>query len=95
MKGTVNTDVILRAILPTANSGLTRGGLLSRRRRRSSLLPKTANIPSRDPAVNINPDVARKVSGSHNPGFGSRSGSAGGIDKPYGNALALVQFTSE
>jgi phosphate butyryltransferase len=59
MKGNVNTDVILRAILDR-ESGLSRGGLLSNitvfeapKQRRLMFLS--------DPAVNINPDAARKV----------------------------------
>ena len=59
MKGTVNTDVILRAILDR-DAGLTRGGLLSNITVFESPTEKRLMFLS-DPAVNINPDVARKV----------------------------------
>ena len=59
MKGTVNTDVILRAILDREN-GLGRGGLLSNITVFESPTEKRLLFMS-DPAVNISPDVARKV----------------------------------
>jgi phosphate butyryltransferase len=59
MKGTVNTDVILRAILDR-ETGLGRGGLLSNVTVFESPTQKRLLFMS-DPAVNINPDVARKV----------------------------------
>ena len=59
MKGNVNTDVILRAILDR-ESGLGRGGLLSNITVFELPAEKRLMFMS-DPAVNINPDVARKV----------------------------------
>lgn len=59
MKGTVNTDVILRAILDR-ETGLGRGGLLSNISIFESPTQKRLLFMT-DPAVNINPDVARKV----------------------------------
>jgi phosphate butyryltransferase len=59
MKGTVNTDVILRAILDR-DAGLTRGGLLSNITAFEFPAEKRLMFLS-DPAVNINPDVGRKV----------------------------------
>jgi len=59
MKGTVNTDVILRAILDKEN-GLGRGGLLSNVTVFESPIERRLMFMS-DPAVNINPDAARKV----------------------------------
>ncbi|MCE5267977.1 MAG: hypothetical protein LLG00_08835 [Planctomycetaceae bacterium] len=59
MKGSVDTSVILRAILDRDN-GLGRGGLLSNVTLFESPIQKRLMFMS-DPAVNINPDVARKV----------------------------------
>ena len=59
MKGTVNTDVSLRAILDR-DAGLSRGGLLSNVTAFESPTEKRLMFLS-DPAVNINPDVGRKV----------------------------------
>jgi phosphate butyryltransferase len=59
MKGTVNTDVILRAILDR-DAGLSRGGLLSNITVFESPTEKRLMFLT-DPAVNINPDAARKV----------------------------------
>ncbi|MEN6452576.1 MAG: phosphate acyltransferase [Thermoguttaceae bacterium] len=59
MKGAVGTDVILRAILDR-DHGLGRGGLLSNVTVFESPMQKRLMFMS-DPAVNINPDVARKV----------------------------------
>jgi phosphate butyryltransferase len=59
MKGNVDTDVILRAILDR-DTGLGRGGLLSNISVFESPTQKRLLMMS-DPAVNINPDVARKV----------------------------------
>jgi phosphate butyryltransferase len=59
MKGSVNTDVILRAILDR-DAGLTRGGLLSNITAFEWPKEKRVMFLS-DPAVNINPDVGRKV----------------------------------
>ncbi len=59
MKGAVNTDVILRAILDREN-GLGRGGLLSNITVFESPTEKRLLFMS-DPAVNISPDVARKA----------------------------------
>jgi phosphate butyryltransferase len=59
MKGTVSTDVILRAILDR-ETGLGRGGLLSNISVFESPTQKRLMMMT-DPAVNINPDVARKV----------------------------------
>ena len=59
MKGTVNTDVILRAILDR-ESGLSRGGLLSNITAFEYTAQKRLMFLT-DPAVNINPDVGRKV----------------------------------
>ena len=59
MKGTVGTDVILRAILDR-ETGLGRGGLLSNITVFESPTEKRLMFMS-DPAVNINPDVGRKV----------------------------------
>jgi phosphate butyryltransferase len=59
MKGTVNTDVILRAILDR-DSGLSRGGLLSNITAFEFAAERRLMFLT-DPAVNINPDAARKV----------------------------------
>jgi phosphate butyryltransferase len=59
MKGSVNTDVVLRAILDR-DHGLSRGGLLSNVTVFESPTEKRLLFMT-DPAVNINPDVARKV----------------------------------
>jgi phosphate butyryltransferase len=59
MKGTVNTDVILRAVLDREH-GLGRGGLLSNVTVFESPTEKRLLFMS-DPAVNISPDVARKA----------------------------------
>jgi phosphate butyryltransferase len=59
MKGTVSTDVILRAILDR-DTGLGRGGLLSNVSLFDSPNEKRL-IMMTDPAVNISPDLARKV----------------------------------
>ncbi|HLA84860.1 MAG TPA: phosphate acyltransferase [Thermoguttaceae bacterium] len=59
MKGSVNTDVVLRAILDR-DHGLSRGGLLSNVTVFESPIEKRLMFLT-DPAVNINPDVARKV----------------------------------
>jgi phosphate butyryltransferase len=59
MKGNVGTDVVLRAILDR-EKGLTRGGLLSNVTVFDSPIHHRLMFMS-DPAVNINPDVGRKV----------------------------------
>jgi phosphate butyryltransferase len=60
MKGTVNTDVILRALL-NRDTGLSRGGgLLSNITVFESSTEKRLLFMT-DPAVNITPDLARKV----------------------------------
>jgi len=59
MKGSVNTDVVLRAILDR-DRGLGRGGLLSNVTVFESPTDKRLLFMT-DPAVNINPDLARKV----------------------------------
>ncbi len=59
MKGTVGTATILRAILDR-ETGLGRGGLLSNITLFDSPIEKRLMFMS-DPAVNINPDVGRKV----------------------------------
>jgi phosphate butyryltransferase len=59
MKGTVSTDVILRAILDR-DTGLGRGGLLSNISLFDSPTEKRILMMT-DPAVNISPDLARKV----------------------------------
>jgi phosphate butyryltransferase len=59
MKGTVNTDVILRAILDR-DTGLGRGGLLSNITVFDSPIEKRLLLMT-DPAVNISPDLARKT----------------------------------
>jgi phosphate butyryltransferase len=64
MKGNVGTDVVLRAILDR-ESGLARGGLLSNVTVFESPIHHRLMFMS-DPAVNINPDVSRKVDMIHN-----------------------------
>ncbi len=59
MKGTVGTATILRAILDR-ETGIGRGGLLSNITLFDSPIEKRLMFMS-DPAVNINPDVGRKV----------------------------------
>ncbi|MBU4270854.1 MAG: phosphate butyryltransferase [Planctomycetes bacterium] len=59
MKGTVGTATILRAILDR-ETGIGRGGLLSNVTLFDSPIEKRLMFMS-DPAVNINPDVGRKV----------------------------------
>ena len=59
MKGSVGTDVVLRAVLDR-EKGLGRGGLLSNVTVFESPTEKRLLFMT-DPAVNINPDVARKV----------------------------------
>lgn len=59
MKGLVDTSVILRAILDRDN-GLGRGGLLSNVTVFESPIEKRLMFMT-DPAINISPDVARKV----------------------------------
>ncbi|MBN1911699.1 MAG: hypothetical protein JW818_18305, partial [Pirellulales bacterium] len=59
MKGSVGTDVVLRAILDRER-GLGRGGLLSNVTVFESPTEKRLLFMT-DPAVNINPDLARKV----------------------------------
>ena len=59
MKGTVGTDVILRAILDR-ETGLGRGGLLSNISVFESPTQKRLLFMT-DPAVNINPDLGRKA----------------------------------
>lgn len=59
MKGTVGTAMVLRAILDR-ETGIGRGGLLSNITLFDSPIEKRLMFMS-DPAVNINPDVGRKV----------------------------------
>ncbi|MBN1394846.1 MAG: hypothetical protein JW959_07475 [Pirellulales bacterium] len=59
MKGTVGTAEILRAILDR-DTGLGRGGLLSNITLFDSPIEKRLMFMT-DPAVNINPDISRKV----------------------------------
>jgi phosphate butyryltransferase len=59
MKGSVNTDVVLRAVL-NRESGLSTGKLLSHVAVFESPLHKRLMFMT-DPAVNITPDVSRKV----------------------------------
>ena len=59
MKGTVNTDVVLREIL-NRDTGLGRGGLLSNITVFESPTEKRLLLMT-DAAVNISPDLARKV----------------------------------
>lgn len=59
MKGAVNTDVVLRAVL-NRDSGLSTGKLLSHVAVFESPIHKRLMFMT-DPAVNITPDVSRKV----------------------------------
>ena len=59
MKGNVNTDVVLRAILDR-DTGLSRRGLLSYVSVFESPIQKRLMFMS-DPAINITPDLSRKV----------------------------------
>jgi len=86
MKGTVNTDVILRAILDRDN-GLGRGGLLSNVTVFESPTEKRLMFMS-DPAVNISPDVARKVDMVRNAIWVARRL---GFTRPKVAALAPVE----
>jgi len=86
MKGNVNTDVILRAILDREN-GLGRGGLLSNISVFESPTEKRLLFMT-DPAVNINPDVARKVDMINNALWVARRL---GFQRPKVAVLAAVE----
>jgi phosphate butyryltransferase len=86
MKGTVNTDVVLRAIL-NRDTGLGRGGLLSNITIFESPTEKRLLFMT-DPAVNITPDLARKVEITRNAiGVARRLGFA----RPKVAVLAAVE----
>jgi phosphate butyryltransferase len=86
MKGCVNTDVILRAILDR-ETGLGRGGLLSNITVFESPTEKRLLLMT-DPAVNINPDVARKADMLRNAIWVARRL---GIERPKVAVLAAIE----
>ena len=86
MKGTVGTSTILRAVLDR-DTGLGRGGLLSNVTLFDSPNEKRLMFMT-DPAVNINPDVARKADMLRNAVWVARRL---GFTRPKVAALAPIE----